>query len=299
MQELIRRSEGIERDAWRDLYRGAPHSLRRELGLAVVELGGATVLSATGADHLLLNRAVGLGTAPGAVNQVLEHFERRSIPRFWVHMGSDLRYSPLPALLKERGIAPYPRSWMKFVRRADPVDEVPCTLEIRPAAREDRSRVGQVLASGFDLPEHAAPLLAVGLGRAGWDYFVATDGANVVAAAATYRRGEDGYLAFASTLPAARRRGGQRALMAARLELSRRLGCRQVFTETGMPVEGEPNSSYRNILRVGFDELHVRDSFAPEGTRWHKLPSSDAIARSAVSPEPSKKRPVGTVPPGF
>jgi len=67
-----------------------------------------------------------------------------------------------------------------------------------------------------------------------------------------------------------------------------RLGGRQVFTETGLPVGGEPNSSYRNILRVGFDELHVRDNFAPEGTRWHNLPSSDAIAKSAVLPQPSR-----------
>ena len=187
---------------------------------------------------------------------------------------------------------------MKFVRLAAPVEEAECDLTIRLARQADGARIGEILASGFDLPKEAGPLLAKGVGLAGWDYFVAEDHEKVVAAAAAYTRGEDGYLVFAATMPEARQRGCQRALMAARLERAQRLGCRQVFTETGMPLKGQSSSSYRNMLRVGFDELQVRDNFAPEGTRWHKLPSSDAIARSAVSPKPSKTWLKATAPSG-
>jgi GNAT superfamily N-acetyltransferase len=296
MQELIRRSESIERAAWSDLYRRAPRRVRRMLGLQVEKRGEATFLSASRVDHLLLNRAIGVRS--DGVAAAVEHFARRNIGRFWVHMGSHLRYSELPALLRERGITPYPRSWMKFVRRAAPVEEAECELRIRPARQDDAARAGEILALGFELPKEAGPLLAAGIGVDGWDYFVAEDEDGLVAASAIYTRGDDGYLAFAATRPEARQRGCQRALMAARLERAERRGCRQVFTDTGMPVEGEPNSSYRNILRVGFDELHVRDNFAPEGSRWHKFPSSDEIAKSAVSPKPSRTWLKATAPSG-
>jgi N-acetylglutamate synthase-like GNAT family acetyltransferase len=302
MQELIRRSEIIERAAWRSLYRGASGRARRRLGLQVVEQDGVTFLSASRVDHLLLNRAIGLGTSadPGtdAVAAAVKHFEGRNIPRFWIHMGSGLRYSELPGLLLERGIIPYPRSWMKFVRRTARVEALPCELKIRSAAPRDAKRVGRILAPAFDLPEEAGALLAAGIGLDRWDYFVAEDDNRIVAAAAIYTRGDDGYLAFAATLPEARRRGCQRALMAVRLEHAQRMGCKRVFTETGMPVEGKAGSSYRNILRVGFDELHVRDNFAPEGTRWQNHSSSDAIAKSVVSPKRSRTWLKAVVPSG-
>jgi len=285
MQELIRRSESIERAAWSNLYRRAPWRVRRRLGLRVLDRGEATFLSASRVDHLLLNRAIGVGS--DGVAAAVGHFEQRGIGRFWIHMGSELRYSELPGLLRERGITPYPRSWMKFVRPAAPLDEVKCALRIRPARRNDGAQVGEILACGFDLPTEAGPLLAAGIGLDRWDYFVAEDEREVVAAAAIYTRGDDAYLPFAATVPKARQKGCQRALMAARLGRAQQLGCRRAFTETGMPVAGEPSSSYRNMLRVGFDELHVRDNFAPEGSRWHNLPSSDAIASSPASPRPS------------
>jgi GNAT superfamily N-acetyltransferase len=296
MQELIRRSENIERAAWSDLYRRAPRQVRRTLGLQAVERGEATFLSASRVDHLFLNRAIGVGNED--VDAAVEHFERRNIGQFWIHMGSNFRYTELPELLRERGITPYPRSWMKFVRPATPVDGVTCELRIRPARRSDAAPAGEILASGFDLPAEAGPLFTAGIGLDGWDCFVAEDEGRVVAAAAMYTRDYDGYLAFAATVPEARRKGCQRALMAARLGRAQYRGCRQVFTETGMPSEGEPNSSYRNMLRVGFDELHVRDNFAPEGSRWHNLPSSDAIARSAASANPSRMWLRGVVPSG-
>ena len=302
MQELIRRSENIERAAWASLYRAASGQARRRLGLQVVERDGVTFLSASRLDHLLLNRAIGLGTStdPGtdAVAQAVKHFERRNIPHFWIHMGSGLRYSELPGLLLEQGLTPYSRSWMKFVRRTAPVEEFPCELKIRTAAPRDARRVGQILAPAFDLPEEAGALLAGGIDLHGWNYFVAQDDHHIVAAAAIYTKGDDGYLAFAATVPEARRRGCQQALGAARLERAQYLGCKRVFSETGMPVEGQPGSSYRNLLRAGFDKLHVRDNFAPEGTGWQSHPSSDAIAKSVVSPKQSRTWLKAAVPSG-
>ena len=38
-------------------------------------------------------------------------------------------------------------------------------------------------------------------------------------------------------------------------------GCEVVVTETGEPVEGLANGSYRNIVRAGFEPLYVRPNY--------------------------------------
>jgi hypothetical protein len=38
-----------------------------------------------------------------------------------------------------------------------------------------------------------------------------------------------------------------------------------MFTETGEAVDGDPQHSYRNILRAGFEQLDVRENFVSAG----------------------------------
>ena len=295
MEERVKRSEAIEREAWGELYRRASPGLQRSLGLRVEERGEMTFLSASRADHLLLNRAIGLASAeatPGAVR----HYEALGIARYWIHVGSQYRHSEVARALRARGVVPYPRSWMKFARRAAPEESTDCAFVVRAAIAEDAPRIAEISAPAFDMPEKAGAIFATAIGAPGWHYFVAERGTRVVAASALYVRGQDALLVFAATAPEARRKGCQRGLMAARLERAEQLGCRHTFTETGLPVEGEPSSSYRNMLRAGFDELYVRDNFAPEGTRWQSHPSSGGIARSSVSPKPSRTPPKAAGP---
>lgn len=301
MRDLIKRSEAIEREAWTILYRRAPRRLRRALGLEADERSGVTFLSASKVDHLLLNRAIGLdgGDAPEkAAAAAVRYYARRGIARYWIHLGSQYRCSELPKHLDARGVVPYPRSWMKFARRAAPVEAAGCNLHIRPGRAEDAPRIAEIVAPSFDLPGEAGSVFTTAIGARGWHYFVAEDDGRVVAASALYARGTDALLVFAATAPEARRKGCQRALMAARLERSQRLGCDHAFTETGVPVDGDAGPSYRNMLRAGFDELYVRDNFAPEGTRWQNQPSSDGTARSRVSPKLSRALHKAVVPSG-
>jgi GNAT superfamily N-acetyltransferase len=67
-----------------------------------------------------------------------------------------------------------------------------------------------------------------------------------------------GWLGFGATLPDFRRRGAQRALLAARIELAIAAGCDLVVTETGEPQPGRPDASYRNIVWSGFEPAYVR-----------------------------------------
>ncbi|MEM7435838.1 MAG: GNAT family N-acetyltransferase [Myxococcota bacterium] len=284
MDTLIQRSEGLEQVAWSDLYQGAPEPLRKGMGLETTRHAGGTLLVAQQADHLLLNRAMGLRPSGDGLDQAVRdavaHYRSRRIKRFWVQLTSDQRHGPLPRLLAMQDVVRYPRSWMKFVRATTSLREQPTDATLRLATEDDRDAIAGVFRETFDLPQSGARLFASTAGRPDWRVFVAEDPSGIVGAATLFLAGEDGYLAFAGTSRRARRRGIQRALLGTRLELAAMLGCKRVFAETGLPREGEPNSSYRNMLRLGFDELCVRDNFAPEGTTWLSLPSSDADSRS-------------------
>jgi GNAT superfamily N-acetyltransferase len=66
---------------------------------------------------------------------------------------------------------------------------------------------------------------------------------------------------MAATLPEARGRGSQTALLAHRIAAAAEQGCSLVVTETGERVADRPSASYRNILRAGFEERYLRANY--------------------------------------
>jgi GNAT superfamily N-acetyltransferase len=77
--------------------------------------------------------------------------------------------------------------------------------------------------------------------------------------------GDTAWLGLGATLPEARGRGSQSALLARRIALAGELGCSLCVTETGESVVGRPSTSHRNILRAGFREQYLRPNYASPG----------------------------------
>jgi GNAT superfamily N-acetyltransferase len=98
-------------------------------------------------------------------------------------------------------------------------------------------------------------------GREGWQCFVAYDGDVPAAAGALFVAGRVGWIGIGATVPEQRGKGGQSALLAARIEAASAAGCEVVVTETGEPADGQPNGSYRNIVRAGFEPVYVRANY--------------------------------------
>ena len=69
------------------------------------------------------------------------------------------------------------------------------------------------------------------------------------------------WLGYGATLESHRGRGGQSAMFARRLADARAAGCRLAITETGEDTPEEPNPSYRNMLRAGFELAYLRPNF--------------------------------------
>ena len=129
--------------------------------------------------------------------------------------------------------------------------------------RDEATAFGEIVAAGYGLPDAVAPWAAKAH-REGWDCWLALAGEVPAAAAGVFIAEGVGYLGFAATLPEHRGKGGQNALLAARIRHAREAGCDVVVTETGERRDDRPSSSYRNILRAGFTEVALTANWLRE-----------------------------------
>jgi len=98
-------------------------------------------------------------------------------------------------------------------------------------------------------------------GRAGWGCYLGYAGSEPVAAGAVYVSDGVAWLGQATTLPGHRGRGAHSALIAARIGEAHAAGAQVVVTETGELADGRPESSYRNLLRAGFQPAYIRPNY--------------------------------------
>lgn len=222
----------------------------------VVEIGGVTCTAVRGLDSRLFNRVHGLASTE-PLDEIAAFYRDAA---WWVRDSHGLG----PAL-EQRGFA-RDSGWVTFTRGVGPREARSelHVVEVGPERAEDFARV---VVGAYDLPEWTAPLAASLVGRPRWSCFVAYDGERPAGAGALHVLDRVGWLGLGATLPEFRGRGAQSALLAARIEAARTQGCTAVVTETGTSEEGQPSSSYRNILRAGFREAGVRPSYrAPSPT---------------------------------
>ena len=145
---------------------------------------------------------------------------------------------------------------MTFRRGVEPL---PFRSDLRVVEVEDDTDaavVAHIVRVSFALPE-ALERPFRGILDTGWLAWLAFDGDEPAAAAGLFVTEGAGYAGFAATLPAHRGKGAQGALLAARIRRAAELGCDIVLCETGERRGDRPDSSYRNLLRAGFEEVGV------------------------------------------
>jgi GNAT superfamily N-acetyltransferase len=236
-------------------------------------MGGAVMLAAPGLDHLLFNRVIGLGgqapATPELIAEIMGRYWDLSIENYWIHVGPYARPARLGSMLQEHGLGAYRRSWVKLIRPARRAQPDETTLRVREAIHADGSAIGSIVGLGFELPQCAAELYPMLIGRRGWRVFVAEAEGEIAAAAGMFTEADVTYLAFVATRPEYRRRGAQRALLSARINAAIDADSRWIAAETGFPVAAdEPNPSYRNLLGSGFRAVAIRDNYSLPGTIW-------------------------------
>lgn len=268
------RLEAAERAAWRDIVEGAPPAVGRRLGLEVDEVAGATVLRAPGLDHVLFNRAIGLGVgAPvteEALGQIAEGYARAGVQRYLLQAPERVITADVRRWLERRDLTPFHRAWVKLARGAEPPGRSRTDLSVVRADPRRRIEIARIVVEGFDLPEEATEVMASIVGRDGWHVYCAMDGERIAGVGGMFVRGSTANIAFAATRPEHRGRGAQGALVARRIQCALDLGCTSMTSETGEQVEGDPQHSYRNMVRHGLRPMYRRENWCPPGTTWSR-----------------------------
>jgi len=261
-------SERIERAALLSLHDHCPAASKEALGLFLIPTGDGVVAGAARDGSILLNRTLGLATQqawdPTSVPKVVEAYARHGVTRYFVHLydaalGEDgLRTLPEAGLERCRG-------WMKFHRppAPSPADLGRTDLRVERVGPDRGDDFGRVVCEAFGMTDAAIGLLG-GLTRdPRWHCFVSYDGDEPAGAGGLMVDGGIAFLEWGATRPKFRRRGSQGAIMNHRISAAVDAGCSALYTETGEQVEGDPQHSYRNILRYGFVEGQLRGNWAP------------------------------------
>jgi GNAT superfamily N-acetyltransferase len=249
LRAAMDREARVSLDAYRCFY---PES-------DVAEIGGVTVLRSEAAPMSpMLNQIVGLGVDEPATEAVLDAALEAigDDVTCYVAVAPEARPAELAAWLRDRGLEPG-WGWMSFRRGLERVPTRSTSLRLVRVGDAEAQDFGRIVATGYDLPEAVATLTARAW-TVGWDCWLALDGDEPAAVAGLFAAEGVGYLGFAATLAEHRGKGGQNALLAARMDHAREAGCDVVITETGERREDLPSNSYRNILRAGFAEVAVR-----------------------------------------
>lgn len=260
--------EAVERAELEAMHAVAPPGLRAALGLGCATIGTALVSVAAAAppSAIVLNRAIGLGVEAPAdretVAAVIARYANAGVQRYFVHVHPEATPSGMRAWLLESGLE-QARGWMKFTRGREAPPPVTSTVQVREARGEDMAAFARIAAAAFDLGTALEPWI-MHLDRApGWRAYVGLIDGEVVATGGLFMHDGIGWLDFGATTPACRGRGAQSALLRHRIVDALDLGCRMLGTATGEAVPGDPQHSYRNILKMAFRESYVRENYAP------------------------------------
>ena len=241
---------------------------REALGLAAVRVGGG-VLTMVREDPTggYWSKAVGLGvTEPltgELVDEVLERVTAHGVPAMAFQVAPHAQPPHHARLFEERGLTPG-TAFVKFFGPLPTTLPGRTDLEVRPVGPEHAAEYGRVIRTGFEMPED--PAMEAWFAEAptydgDWWTVGAWDGDRLVAVANLFVHRDVAALSGAATLPEARGRGAQAALMAARVREGAARGCHWVSTETWPESPGHPNPSQHNMQRLGLTALYLRPAW--------------------------------------
>jgi hypothetical protein len=266
-RELLHRAERIEADVVASVVLAPPAEVAERLGLYLVVDGGAVGGFAAGADVLAVNRIVALGVERPAtevrLDRMLGSAWARGVRRLFVQLAPGHRPAALTRWVEARGGRLHNR-WTRLWRATADAPAAGTSLRVAPLDPRHGPEMAAVITTAFGMPAAMEPWLAATVGRPGWRHYGALDGGRIVATGALYAAGGTGWLGFAATLPDARGRGAQGALIARRVADAAALGCEVVVAETMEQTPERPVASYRNMLRLGFVEAYHRPNYVVE-----------------------------------
>lgn len=195
---------------------------------------------------------------------LIDLFNAKSVQRAFVWLSPGPEIDTVREWIRALGLEKV--SWTRYpaLLRAPAAMTSLAPFEIRKVDREEvavaREQFGLVTMPGF----------AETAGRDGFHHYIAFDAGRPIASAALAHFEDIGYLTYAHTSEADRRRGAQLALIARRITDASQLGCTHVISQTLTMLE----SSFANLQRSGFREIFEQEVYEWSNVSDEKIRSS-------------------------
>ena len=252
-----------------DLCRAAADLPDDPVGALVARPGDGVAFAFRKLDIPFFNRAIGVGVARPAVesdvDDVVNFFDGAERAIAVAQLAPHAAPAELVGWFEARGFN-RSRTWVKMWHDLAAIPEAPTDLRIDVIGSDrahDFGRLGVVEA--YDFPDVVGPAAGATAGQAGWMHYMGFDGDTPVSTAAMRIQDGVAWFGFGATSESHRGRGGQSALFARRLRDARDAGCRFAIVETGKETAEEPNPSYRNMVRSGFQLAYFRHNWVRQG----------------------------------
>ncbi|GAA0927961.1 GNAT family N-acetyltransferase [Pseudonocardia zijingensis] len=268
MQIPVSVAEQVEAEANWEYVATAAEPIRAELGIASARIGGGTVVSMSAAPPNMFIRALGFGVdepiTRDLVAEICDFYRAHGAPKATLQLAPSVLPPDWADIRAATGLVPG-GAWFKLARELKPddgPDEAPAPadgMRVDPVTPADAEEWATAYGEAFSRPPGAfAQLPAAGVGRPGWQSFALRHEDEVVGGGSVFVRGTAAHLFGAAVLPAHRNKGGQSAVLAARIAVARAAGCRWVVAETYVPDPGKHNPSLANMRRAGLEVLYQR-----------------------------------------
>ena len=261
-------SEAIERAALFDIHEAASAENVSSLRLGRRESGFRLASFAAGLppSAIVINRCIGLGidkpVTLSEIASIVEAYRDAGVTRYFIQRHPDAAPAEIAGWLARAGLEKA-RGWQKFQRDLSAPPVVETNLRVEQVGEEHGEAFANIVCDAFDLRDAAKPWIARLPGRPRWHVFMSFDGEESAGCGALFIDDGVAWSDFGATAPAFRRRGSQGAVLAKRIEFAAELGCTRIHTCTGEDVAGDPQHSFGNILKMGFEPTYVRQNYAP------------------------------------
>ncbi|MBI1277596.1 MAG: GNAT family N-acetyltransferase [Anaerolineaceae bacterium] len=255
--------ETAEQTMWTVSWNSTPPEMQQALSMHFASVGGASATVIEKFPIPFFNRVIGLGIHQPAtealVDELISIYQQYDVP--WEISLSPLALpSDTAEWLTARGFK-HTSNLAKMIRGNEPPPIIATDLRIERVGAHNASVFAEINQRAFEMPDWYPVMVQHLLKQDNVYGYIAYDGDSPAGSGLLMVSGDVGGLFSGATLPEYRRRGAQRAIMTQRVRDGLDLGCRWFSTETGEESPQNPNPSYHNMLRTGFELAYLRPNY--------------------------------------
>lgn len=263
--EFIKDIENQESLYWSEYYLCCTKRIQGSLSASMNIVEGAVCCAMPVTDTLAFNRVIGIGMDYPINNDQLEEikkfYKQVGAKRFMIQVSPIAQPNNFDEILKENGFVHH-NNWAKLYKEIDAkLPEQQTQIKIESLELRSIDEFDEVIHESFLFEEGAHKLISQTYKRPGWKHYLAREEGKPVAAASLFMCGKYASLAIAGTIPNARGKGVQSALITKRINDAVDAGCEYIVVETSEDKQEKPSSSFRNMQRFGFELAYLRPNY--------------------------------------